>query len=110
MGKRPKHKLPDCSSSASTSATGFIRNFRRKRLLSDSDASVLPIYYDCGDCDCVCEFCGALFWYVERIVNISRVGHPRYNRCCKFGSVVLPYPHTPPTEIYDLYMNIDFFE
>ncbi|CAI9262774.1 unnamed protein product [Lactuca saligna] len=101
------HKLPDCSSFACTSA--FVsRNSCRKHMVSGGDASVLLASYNCGYCDCVCEFCGAFFWYIERIVNLSSVDHPRYNRCYKSGSVVLAYPHTLPIEIYDLYMNKGF--
>ncbi|CAH1449682.1 unnamed protein product [Lactuca virosa] len=77
MGKQPKRKLLDCSSSASTSAAAVIRSYRHKRMVSGTDASVLPIYYDCGDCDCVCAFCGTFFWYIEMIANLSLVDHPR---------------------------------
>ncbi|CAI9268426.1 unnamed protein product [Lactuca saligna] len=108
MGKRPKRKDLDFSLSPSKSDAAVNRNSRRKRVVSGGDAFVLLGYYNCGDCDCVCEFYGAFFWYVERIVNLSRLDHPRYNRCCKSGSIVLRYPHTPPTKIYDLYMNIHF--
>lgn len=110
MGKQPKRNVLDCSSSPSMPDVAVSRNSCRKRVVSGGDAFLLLGYYDYGDCDCVCKFCGAFFWYVERIVNLSRLDHLRYNRCCKSGSIVLPYPHTLPTDIYDLYINIHFFE
>ncbi|CAH1448954.1 unnamed protein product [Lactuca virosa] len=86
MSVQPKLKPNDgASSSVGVSVGGRCRCRRLPAF------SVLPQYLDSGDCDRVCEFCGAYFWYVERVLKFSTPGHPRYNHCCRGGDVVLPY-------------------
>jgi len=40
-------------------------------------------YIDLGSCTEVCEFCGALFWYLERVKSFALSVRPQYNGCCK---------------------------
>ncbi|CAI9273120.1 unnamed protein product [Lactuca saligna] len=70
----------------------------------------LPQYVDCGYCSCVCQFCGAYFWYVERVLKLSTLGHLRYNHCCRDGGVVLPYPSRVAPEFVGLYQNARFLK
>ncbi|GJS88090.1 DNA helicase [Tanacetum coccineum] len=42
-----------------------------------------------GSCSYSCKYCGALFWYEERLRNNARNARPRYNRCCMGGRVAL---------------------
>ncbi|CAI9274634.1 unnamed protein product [Lactuca saligna] len=70
--------------------------------------SVLPEYIDNGDCSWVCEYCGAFFWYVERTPNMSTVAHPRYNHCCRGGSIVLLYPSRFSSQFIRLYESRKF--
>ncbi|KAL7588139.1 hypothetical protein Lser_V15G39993 [Lactuca serriola] len=105
MRKAQKRRIIE-PGECSVSVTPVMRISKRSRLISSSG---LPTYYDCGDCVCVCEFCGALFWYMERLRNRYETNHPKYNHCCKGGSVVLPLPLTPPFEISKLYEDIHFF-
>nr|GEX77231.1 DNA helicase [Tanacetum cinerariifolium] len=52
--------------------------------------SALPSNYkSVGRCQHSCEYCGALFWYEERLKSIGRNRGPKYGRCCKGGRVVL---------------------
>lgn len=90
-------------------------------LLSSSVSSSSPVrkcqrlstflsltYDDCGDCSLICQFCGALFWYAERVLATSTVNQPCYNHCCKSGAVILPFPVTPPHVLTSLY-NVPTF-
>ncbi|CAH1419214.1 unnamed protein product [Lactuca virosa] len=80
MSVQPKLKPNDGASSSVGVSVGGRRKCRRLPAFS-----VLPQYLDSGDCDCVCEFCGAYFWYVERVLKFSTPGHPRYNHCAGVG-------------------------
>ncbi|CAI9271747.1 unnamed protein product [Lactuca saligna] len=70
----------------------------------------LPQYVDSGDCSCVCEFCGAYFWYVERVAKFSTPTHPRYSHCCWDGGVVLPYPPAFDPNFVALYQNVSLIK
>nr|GEW74092.1 DNA helicase [Tanacetum cinerariifolium] len=39
-------------------------------------------YSDLGDCDRRCRYCGASFWYVERLKGHSHNQTPEYHLCC----------------------------
>ncbi|CAI9275385.1 unnamed protein product [Lactuca saligna] len=91
------------SSTSVASTSGHSR-----RISFPIDVDVLPVYYDCGDCSCVCEFCGALFWFTERVLRYSRVNHPRYTHCCRSGDVVLPNPITPPNVLSRFFEDDSF--
>ncbi|CAI9267645.1 unnamed protein product [Lactuca saligna] len=69
---------------------------------------VLLKYLDCGDYNCICEFCGSYFWFDERSLKLSTAHHPRYSHCCKSGVVILPYPSRLPTEFISLFDNVRF--
>ncbi|XP_071700026.1 uncharacterized protein [Rutidosis leptorrhynchoides] len=74
------------------------------RLLQD----VTNDYEDIGDCNCVCSYCGAIFWYEERLrVSASSLN---YSRCCQGGRVSLPREETPPQQIIDLLGDRHFME
>ncbi|CAI9259461.1 unnamed protein product [Lactuca saligna] len=68
-----------------------------------NDTLLLPSYDDIGDCTFVCRFCSAFFWFDERVMYLSRPDCPAYTRCCKSGSVVLPYPLLPPKLLLALF-------
>lgn len=65
-------------------------------------------YIDLGDCDKVCEFCGALFWRAERLKSHPLSKGFRYNNCCKGGLVRLGRPRSPPDCIIRLFERDDF--
>ncbi|GJW79060.1 type I inositol polyphosphate 5-phosphatase 12-like protein [Tanacetum coccineum] len=65
---------------------------------------------DFGDCDQVCEYCYAEFWYAERLNVYSPNGRTKYNRCCRGGQVNLPHPREAPEIIKELFMDKHFME
>nr|KAJ0193558.1 hypothetical protein LSAT_V11C800431000 [Lactuca sativa] len=69
---------------------------------------VLHVYYDCGNCSCICEFYGAIFWYNERFLYLSRTDNLRYTKCCKSGTIVLPPPLSPPVVLLQLFEDGHF--
>ncbi|CAH1445634.1 unnamed protein product [Lactuca virosa] len=56
-------------------------------------------YIDNGDCNNICEFCGACFWYDERVVSASNNQRPKYMQCCKGGRVAIPFHTQLPAAI-----------
>ncbi|XP_023770105.1 uncharacterized protein LOC111918701 [Lactuca sativa] len=96
-------KRPAVSSSSSSAPRS-----RRSRHLDFF--SGLPQYVDSGDCSCVYEFCGAYFWYLERVAKFSTPAHPRYSHCCRDGGVVLPYPPAFEPNFFALYENVSFMK
>nr|KAJ0221353.1 hypothetical protein LSAT_V11C200065880 [Lactuca sativa] len=69
---------------------------------------VLLVYYDCGNCSCICEFCGVIFWYNERVLYLSRADNQRYTKCCKSDTIVLPPPLSPPVVLSQLFEDGHF--
>ncbi|PWA55781.1 DNA helicase Pif1-like protein [Artemisia annua] len=63
---------------------------------TDTRQGVSDLYNDLGDCDCVCEYCGALFWYGERLRSHSQRGKVRYGKCCVGGQLCLENEIDPP--------------
>ena len=98
-----RSKRPAVSSSSSSAP----RSCRSRHL---DFFSGLPQYVDSGDCICVCEFCGAYFWYLERVAKFSTPAHPRYSHCCRDGGVVLPYPPAFDPDFVALYENVSFMK
>lgn len=67
-------------------------------------------YLDLGDCDQLCEYCNAYFWYAERLKGHDSCGKTKYNQCCKGGRVRLPTPREPPTLIRRLFTMRHFMD
>ncbi|KAL3635206.1 hypothetical protein CASFOL_019753 [Castilleja foliolosa] len=91
------------------------RSFRSRRLPAPMNCvprATMSIYsyFDDGDCDYVCEHCGALFWFAERIVYGPLHARPRYTHCCKGGVVRLPFPLYPPAAMRSFFEDAAFME
>ncbi|PWA93774.1 hypothetical protein CTI12_AA067390 [Artemisia annua] len=57
-----------------------------------------PAYDDLGDCSERCPYCGAAFWFGERLMSNSfRYRPPQYRLCCGGGRVFME-PETDPPE------------
>ncbi|KAJ0714446.1 putative helitron helicase-like domain-containing protein [Helianthus annuus] len=67
-----------------------------------------PDYIDMGLCTGVCEYCGALFWFQERLTSFPISVRPRYNRCCRGGRIKLQYPSEPPDLLKSLFSDTQF--
>ncbi|KAI3774949.1 hypothetical protein L1987_49514 [Smallanthus sonchifolius] len=55
-------------------------------------------YESLGMCDQICEFCGAMFWFGERLAGFPLSRRPRYSICCRGGKVKLPQSLDMATE------------
>ncbi|KAK9052994.1 hypothetical protein SSX86_029624 [Deinandra increscens subsp. villosa] len=75
-------------------------------LISDSNTAVASDYL--GSCDQICEYCGALFWFEERVKSSPRGERPRYIVCCHRGKVRLPVRADPPDCIKALFWEFSF--
>ncbi|KAL3652412.1 hypothetical protein CASFOL_002093 [Castilleja foliolosa] len=69
-----------------------------------------PTYFDDGDCEFICEYCSAFFWFAERITRGPLHFRPRYTHCCKGGAVRLPFPLCPPAAFKLLFEDSDFMD
>nr|GFC66181.1 hypothetical protein [Tanacetum cinerariifolium] len=68
-----------------------------KTLKSRSSRLGSPLEYTyLGDCDWVCHYCGALFWYKERLKALPKGGAPHYHRFCSGVRVALPVQQECP--------------
>ncbi|KAK9067683.1 hypothetical protein SSX86_011794 [Deinandra increscens subsp. villosa] len=65
-------------------------------------------YEDLGACDCICEYCGAAFWFRERNQSFPLNERPKYSMCCRLGRVSLPFPVEPPSSLKNLFQNRSF--
>lgn len=65
-------------------------------------------YIDSGCCTEICEFCGALFWFCERVKSVALSVRARYNGCCKGGRVRLAFPVDPRQLLKDLMLRVNF--
>ncbi|KAJ0509074.1 putative helitron helicase-like domain-containing protein [Helianthus annuus] len=111
-GKR--RRIATSCETGETSTTPRRRISQRLRsIISQTSGSIerpLPTYSDCGDCTYICEQCSALFWFAEKVLHAPHVHHPRYNQCCKSGSVRLSFPLEPPPGIRQLFQDSQFLD
>ncbi|PWA88437.1 hypothetical protein CTI12_AA090780 [Artemisia annua] len=71
--------------------------------------NLTPAYLDIGDADWRCQWCGASFWFGERLKS-SRGSTIRYSRCCGEGNVRLQQERDPPDSIKQLFKDKHFME
>ncbi|GKE62546.1 DNA helicase, partial [Tanacetum coccineum] len=67
-------------------------------------------YRSIGKYEHICEYCGALFWYEERLKSVGRNRRPKYGRCCKGGRVALRTYQIYPEYIKLLLQDRHFME
>ncbi|PWA77789.1 hypothetical protein CTI12_AA218450 [Artemisia annua] len=97
--------------------TGAVRPHRNSRRRTSNYAStttvngegLTPAYIDIGDADWRCHWCGAAFWFGERLKS-SRGSRIRYGRCCGEGKVRLQQERDPPDSIKQLFKDKHFME
>ncbi|XP_071739257.1 uncharacterized protein [Rutidosis leptorrhynchoides] len=75
---------------------------------SNDIEGVTNSYDDIGDCNCVCSFCGAMFWYDERLKTSSST--LKFNRCCEGGRIDLPREEEPPAIFVQLLSNKNYVD
>ena len=63
-------------------------------------------YIDEDDATCECKFCGALFWFNERVKKDSdHNDRQSCSLCCLNGKVVLLLLNLPPENMWRLYFE-----
>ncbi|XP_020082250.1 uncharacterized protein LOC109705878 [Ananas comosus] len=50
----------------------------------------------------MCQYCGALFWYAERIAKYRNGKKPIFSMCCQEGKITLELLHPPPQFLANL--------
>ncbi|XP_038720003.1 uncharacterized protein LOC120012639 [Tripterygium wilfordii] len=58
-------------------------------------------YFSVGSPDLVCEYCGAIFWYSERLKS-NTARRPMYSVCCRGGKISLPLLKETPALLTEL--------
>ncbi|XP_076913695.1 uncharacterized protein LOC143572407 [Bidens hawaiensis] len=102
-----------CASKFSVSLFTRARNNLQNRSnpsLSVCGSSSANTFHDLGDCNFVCEYCGALFWSAERLTSFPSNRRPRYNQCFKGGRVSCRLPTEPPSHMKVLLENQHFVD
>ncbi|GKB24829.1 hypothetical protein Tco_0864230, partial [Tanacetum coccineum] len=77
---------------------------------SVASAGTSYTYSDLGDCDRRCRYCGASFWYVERLKRHLHNQTPEYHLCCGGGRIQMQPPREPTEYIKILFQNKHFME
>lgn len=66
----------------------------------------LAEYLDKGDPIYNCKYCGAQFWYNERLKKDSKHRKPSsFSMCCQQGKVQLPMAKPPPQYLMNLFFE-----
>ncbi|KAJ0522340.1 putative DNA helicase [Helianthus annuus] len=76
--------------------------------IGHTGALASPSYLDLGDCNNVCEFCGSIFWFDERLISSPLNSRPKYSVCCRGGRVALQFPIQPPQTMKHLFSQSQF--
>ncbi|GJW62962.1 DNA helicase [Tanacetum coccineum] len=63
-----------------------------------------------GDCTQRCRYCGASFWYGERLKGRSHGQRVEYHLCCSDERIYMQQPPEPPGYIKQLFQNKHFME
>ncbi|PWA59840.1 DNA topoisomerase 2 [Artemisia annua] len=75
-----------------------------------SNEGPYPLYEDLGDCTYRCRYCGAAFWYGERVKRASTATRTEYHLCCGDGKIIMQQQPDPPQYFQDLLSNRGFME
>ncbi|CAO2148949.1 unnamed protein product [Urochloa humidicola] len=104
--KRRQQRLVDAGLAA------FVRSSASRDVIPREYAEALKAIHP-GRCyigrpDYKCQYCGAVFWYHERVKSESALSRRRliYNMCCKAGKVRLP-SFSPPPELLSGLLKFD---
>ncbi|XP_012853624.1 PREDICTED: uncharacterized protein LOC105973150 [Erythranthe guttata] len=74
---------------------------------NSDDSADYDDYDDLGDQSCVCQSCGAIMWYGERLARHYETESPKFSLCCMNGKVQLPKLKDPPTILSSLLFSRD---
>ncbi|KAL6544248.1 hypothetical protein OROGR_010745 [Orobanche gracilis] len=71
----------------------------------ENDNHIQGEYWDIGDPEFECRYCGAQVWYDERLKKACRQKNPKFGLCCGQCKVKLHVIQQPPDLIFDLLNN-----
>lgn len=71
------------------------------------DQVVTSQYWDIGEPTCICEHCGAMMWYEERVQKQYRSTTPTFAMCCSHGRITIPHYLPLPQPLNDLFHKHD---
>jgi len=71
------------------------------------DQVVTSQYWDIGEPTCICEHCGAMMWYEERVQKQYRATTPKFAMCCSHGRIAIPHYLPLPQPLNDLFHKHD---
>ncbi|GKD01694.1 helitron helicase-like domain-containing protein [Tanacetum coccineum] len=71
---------------------------------------VSSMYIDIGDCDWLCQHCGAMFWYGERLKGYCNIRTPQYNKCCGGRNIVMQWERDLPAYIKHMLKDRHFLD
>ncbi|PWA64431.1 hypothetical protein CTI12_AA344090 [Artemisia annua] len=74
-----------------------------KLILRQIQQGPYPLYEDLGDCTYRCRYCGAAFWYGERVKRASTATRTEYHLCCGDGKIIMQQQPDPPQYFQDLF-------
>nr|GEU72572.1 DNA helicase [Tanacetum cinerariifolium] len=114
-GRRPVRARASTSNQRNGESTGTLRGGRSIRVASQNgegcstftNAGNLGVYEDLGDCNQQCRYCGAAFWYAERLKGHQEA---EYRLCCGGGRIHIGPEPEPPEYIKLLFQNKHFME
>ncbi|KAF7844358.1 uncharacterized protein G2W53_001263 [Senna tora] len=75
--------------------------------LDFADSKFNEEYWDIGLRTYECKFCGAMFWYEERLNRSRAIKNPKFSLCCIQGKVKLPPVKKTPIFLENLFTNKD---
>jgi len=64
-------------------------------------------YYDIEEPGCICQSCGAIMWYEERVGKQRNTSNPKFSMCCMHGRIEIAPFKRLPRPLYELYHNND---
>ncbi|GKB31098.1 DNA helicase [Tanacetum coccineum] len=93
----------------------LVRNSTRSRVNTEGCSSATAVgssytYGDLGDYTQRCRYCGASFWYGERLKGHSHGERVEYHLCCGGGRIHIEPAAEPPEYIKQLFRNKHFME
>ncbi|GJY72844.1 DNA helicase [Tanacetum coccineum] len=111
---KPTRPLPSRNKNMSGRHSGESQRINRQTL-AEACSSATTVgrsytYVDLGDCTQRCRYCGASFWYGERLKGCSHGQRVEYHLCCSDGRIYKQQPPEPPEYIKQLFQNKHFME
>ncbi|GJT07435.1 DNA helicase [Tanacetum coccineum] len=111
---KPTRRFPSRNNNMSGRHSGELQRINRQTH-TEACSSATTVgrsytYVDLGDSTQRCRYCGASFWYGERLKGRSHGQRVEYHLCCSDGRIYMQQPPEPPEYIKQLFQNKHFME